>query len=91
MQLPAVLTMSEAAAVHRQVCAAVAAAPAGQAFELDAAGLTSFDTSLLALLLDAGRTARARGLSIAVTHAPPKLNQLAQMYGVAELLNLPAS
>lgn len=91
MQLPAVLTMSEAAAVHRQVQAALATAPSGQAFELDAAGLTAFDTSVLAVLLDAGRAARTRGLTITVTHAPPKLHQLAQMYGVAEVLKLPAT
>lgn len=82
--------MAEAAAVHQQAQAALAAAPSGQPFEVDAGALSAFDTSVLALLLDLGRAARARGVSVEVSRAPPKLHQLAQMYGVAELLQLPA-
>ena len=42
----------------------------------------------LALLLACQREAQARGKQLRVTGAPPKLSQLAQLYGVAELLGL---
>ena len=88
MQLPASVTMAEAAAVHQQVQAALAA-NAAAAFEVDAAGLRNFDTSALAVLLEAHRGARARGWHFVIQAPPPKLQQLASLYGVAELLGLP--
>ena len=82
MKLPAKLTLDQAAALG-------AALPAdGSAWAIDASALREFDTSALALLLQAKRLAQAAGRGFEVSGAPPKLQQLAQLYGVAELLGL---
>lgn len=86
MQLPATLNLSVAAAVHRQVQDALAATAAGAVFQVDASALEEFDTSALAVLLEARRVARAKGLGFALQAAPAKLQQLAALYGVDELL-----
>ncbi len=88
MQLPASLTLAEAAAVHRDLQAAVEQAGSGATFEVDAAALHDFDTSALAVLMAAHRAARSRGKAFAIRQAPDKLNQLAALYGVSELLGL---
>ena len=65
--------------------------PAARALlAVDASALTDFDTAALALLLQARRLAQAGGRAFEVHGAPPKLTQLAQLYGVAELLSLAA-
>lgn len=84
ISLPAEVTMGRAAALVAQVDAAAAAA-AGT-LRIDAAALAELDTSAIALLLHARRAAQARGLTFELSHAPAKLRQLAQLYGVAELL-----
>lgn len=82
MKLPATLTLDQAAALG-------AALPAdGSAWAIDASALREFDTSALALLLQAKRLAQAAGRRFEVSGAPPKLQQLAQLYGVHELLGL---
>ncbi len=55
---------------------------------IDAAALTDFDTSTLALLLHARRLAESRGAAFRVSGAPPKLVELAELYGVDSLLSL---
>jgi phospholipid transport system transporter-binding protein len=89
LQLPASVTMSEAAAVHLLVQAALGAS-ADSVFTVDAAGLRDCDTSALAVLLEAHRGARARGWGFVVQSPPAKLQQLASLYGVAELLGMPS-
>jgi phospholipid transport system transporter-binding protein len=85
--LPATATLLQARAVQDEVSAAIArCGPEG--LQIDAAALADFDTSLIALLLHAQRTSRARGVPLQVTGAPPKLADLARLYGVAELLPL---
>jgi phospholipid transport system transporter-binding protein len=82
MKLPATLTLDQVAALG-------AALPAdGSAGAIDASALREFDTSALALLLQAKRLAQAAGRGFEVNGAPPKLQQLAQLYGVHELLGL---
>lgn len=82
MLLPPTLTVEQAAAALR-------ALPAdGSAGVIDASALREFDSSALALLLQAARLARSAGRGFEVQGAPPKLVQLAQLYGVAELLGL---
>ena len=84
MLLPATLTFDQAAA-------ALAALPAdGSACAIDAGALREFASSALALLLQARRLAQAAGHGFEVRAAPPKLRQLAQLYGVHELLGLAA-
>jgi phospholipid transport system transporter-binding protein len=47
--------------------------------------LQDFDSSTVALLLEARR--RAQGGAFVVRNAPPKLRELAKLYGVEELLS----
>ena len=57
-----------------------------QALLADAASLTRFDSSALAVLLDCRREALALGKTFSVKALPPRLRVLAGLYGVAELL-----
>jgi phospholipid transport system transporter-binding protein len=85
MQLPATLTMAQAAAA----LAELQAAPSdGEQVTIDASQLADFDSAALALLLHARRLAQQRGQRLAVHGAPSQLAQLARLYGVAELLPL---
>lgn len=82
MKLPPTLTLDDAAV-------ALKALPAdGSARVVDAADLREFDSSVLALLLEAKRRAQARGQTFEVRDAPVKLKQLAQLYGVSGLLGM---
>jgi phospholipid transport system transporter-binding protein len=91
MQLPATLTLAQATATLSELRAALAAAPAGAAFVVDASALSAFDTSAIAVLLDGQRFAQERGLKLALQAVPPKLEQLATLYGVEALLGLQGS
>ncbi|MDI9334833.1 MAG: STAS domain-containing protein [Cytophagales bacterium] len=55
-------------------------------WQIDAAGLQTFDSSALALLLDLRRKAVAASASLQVHNAPARLTQLATLYGVNELI-----
>ena len=84
MKLPPRLTLDEAAAVLRTL-------PADGAVRvIDASALRDFDSAALAVLLQARRQARAGGHDLQVLAAPPKLRQLAQLYGVDGPLGLAA-
>jgi phospholipid transport system transporter-binding protein len=87
MQLPRHLTIDGAATALAALHDAAAAAGSG-ALQIDASTLEVFDSAALALLLQARRMAQAKGQPLQVRGAPPKLMQLAQLYGVAELLDL---
>lgn len=85
MKLPPTLTLDSAAAVWRSLQADTA----GQgALTIDAASLTQFDSAALALLLQARRLAQHSGRAFELHGAPPKLQQLAQLYGVHGLLGM---
>jgi phospholipid transport system transporter-binding protein len=86
MKLPQSLTLDSAAAAL-DLLRADATASQG-ALAIDASALTAFDSAALALLLQARRLAQAGGRAFEVRGAPPQLTQLAQLYGVAELLGL---
>ena len=58
------------------------------AVSVDASLLANFDSSAIALLLEARRHARALGRDFAVHGAPAAMVDLAGLYGVAELLGL---
>lgn len=79
MKLPATATLAEARALIGQLGDDTAV--------VDAGGLTAFDSSAIALLLEARRRAVARGQGFQVRQAPPKLKALAKLYGVDELLS----
>ena len=91
MQLPAALTIAQAPQVLVALRAALAQAPAGQPFVVDAAALSECDTSAIAVLLEARRGAQRLGLGFAVGQPPAKLRQLAALYGVEDLLALQAA
>jgi phospholipid transport system transporter-binding protein len=82
------VTLDEATTVLRGVEAALAAAPhgAGGALHIDAAGVLELDTAAVALLLQARRLARARGLGFSLAGAPDALRALADLYGVESLI-----
>jgi phospholipid transport system transporter-binding protein len=84
MQLPAVATLHEAAALAATLPAAVAAGTG--VLHIDAHALKSVDSSTLALLLQARRVAQAAGRTVVVDGAPPKLQQLARLYGLEGLV-----
>ena len=79
MQLPATATLAEAGLLLAQLD--------GSVDEIDAAALQAFDTSAVALLLEAQRRAKARGAVLVVRNAPAKLVELARLYGVDGLLS----
>lgn len=83
--LPARITMGEARAALADIGPRLAAADAPV---LDASPLAELDSAALALLLDCRRQVLARGATLQITGAPPKLRQLAALYGVGELLGL---
>ena len=86
MQLPATATLEEAAALADGLPQALAAS-AG-VLRVDASALKSFDSSTLALLLQAQRLAQAAGRGFEVTGMPAQLVDLARLYGVDSLLSL---
>ncbi|MGJ7508488.1 STAS domain-containing protein [Variovorax sp. GT1P44] len=53
---------------------------------VDASALVQFDSSALAVLLECRRDSKALGRGFAVKGLPPRLRELASLYGVAGLL-----
>ncbi|OYY95148.1 MAG: anti-anti-sigma factor [Polaromonas sp. 28-63-22] len=82
--LPASLTHASAADLVPSLKQAVRSQPADVV--ADASALTEFDSSALAALLECRREAVAAGKTFSVQGAPPRLRQLAGLYGVAELI-----
>jgi len=63
------------------------AEPAGvEPVVADATNLSRFDSSALAVLLACRRQAQALGRAFYVRGLPPRLRQLAGLYGIAELI-----
>ena len=79
MQLPATATLAEASSLLQTL--------GDDTDVIDASALTHFDTSALALILEARRRSQARGKSLVVHGAPPRLIEFAKLYGVEELLS----
>lgn len=87
LSLPATMGLTEAKAVMSPLAGAISREPAGP-LNIDAAGLQEFDSAALAVLLECRRLAEKSGRSLRLHNAPPRLSQLARLYGVAELLGL---
>ena len=83
--LPARVTMAEARAALADISPRLAAADAPV---LDASALAELDSAALALLLECRRQVLARGAALLISGANPKLQQLAALYGVGELLGI---
>lgn len=84
LTLPAILTHASATGFVAGLRAAVSAEPAQ--LVADASALREFDSSALAVLLECRREALAAGKDFSVSGLPPRLRQLAGLYGVAELI-----
>ena len=83
--LPAELTLDQASAVLAQLESALAAE---EQPTLDASALIKLDSSAVAVLLQCQRTASAQGKRLKIIGTPPKLDELAKLYGVAELIGI---
>ena len=88
MVLPAVLTQAQAKAVAAQLERAIGSQAKG--FVLDASALQQFDSSALAVLLTGLRAAATQGIGLQLRGLPARAQQLAQVYGLADLLQVPA-
>jgi phospholipid transport system transporter-binding protein len=87
--LPAELTHEQAAACSRMLAQGMNGR-SQPVVVADAAALTRFDSSALAVLLECRREALALGKTFSVSRLPARLRELATLYGVAELLPPPA-
>jgi phospholipid transport system transporter-binding protein len=85
--LPATLTLRDAPAVLETLRGAFALSQ-GDVWRIDAAPVTQLDTSALAVLLECARIAVAGGRRLEITGVPPRLEELARLYGVEELLGI---
>ena len=83
--LPERLLISDASATLARLIPLLQAA---EVLDLDASALQQLDSSAVAVLLACKREAGLLGRPLQITGAPPKLKQLAQLYGVESLLGL---
>jgi phospholipid transport system transporter-binding protein len=87
LTLPAALTLRDARTALASLGPAIEAAGNGT-IVIDAASLAQIDSASLAVLLQCRRLAEGRQRGFEVRNAPPKLVDLAKLYGVAELLGI---
>jgi phospholipid transport system transporter-binding protein len=86
LTLPHTVRLADAQQVLGALASELNASPAGAALELDAAALMDFDSAVLAVLLECQRLAAASGRVLVLKGAPPKLGELARVYGLTPLL-----
>lgn len=89
LRLPAVLTHAQANQSAEALRRALRLGGKGPQVVVDASALRQFDSSALAVLLDCRRFVVAMGWALVVQGMPPRLRQLAALYGVADLLPPP--
>ena len=85
LALPTLLTHDQATACTQSLGLDIRAEQ-GETVFVDASALEKFDSSALAVLLQCRRDAIASGKSFAVTGLPDQLRELADLYGISELL-----
>ncbi len=85
LALPSLLTHDQATASAQSLGLGIRAEK-GETVFVDASALEKFDSSALAVLLQCRRDAAALGKSFAVTGLPHQLHELADLYGISELL-----
>ena len=91
--LPASLTHREAPDAVRMLAQTIRSESADKSsaappLSIDASALQQFDSSALAVLLECRRLAALAGRGLALRHTPPKLQQLARLYGLDDLLGI---
>ena len=85
MSLPSTLTQVQAASVCLQLEQAMASQQG--IFVLDTSALAHFDSSALAVLLSACRTASIQQVQLQITGLPARASQLAALYGLTDILS----
>ena len=90
MSLPSTLTQAQAASVAGHLEKAIADSQG--VFVLDTSAIQSFDSSALAVLVGACRTAASHQVPLQITGLPARAAQLAALYGLTDILSthLPA-
>lgn len=92
LKLPVVVRMDDVPALWRSWQASLRAeaaqvrSAAGALVSISAAELERFDSSVLTLLLGAARLCADEGVQLRLHAVPARLQELARVYGVAELL-----
>jgi phospholipid transport system transporter-binding protein len=87
--LPETLTLAQAKAAVQSIDDVLGEGHVEKgALVIDASGLRGFDTSAIAVLLEARRLAQAAGRALEVRGAPDAMVELSSLYGVAGLLGL---
>ena len=89
LSLPESLMHSTATASLTELLQALPAQPAGDVV-VDASRLQRFDSSALAVLLELRRAGLKLQRTLSLQGLPPRLADLARLYGIAELLSLQA-
>ena len=84
--LPAVLTSREAHGTLALLDGTLRSETGPGPVVVDASRLQSFDTSALAVLIELARSARAWQRTCVVRSVPPRLRDLARLYGVEGVL-----
>ena len=87
--LPTHLTLREATAALRTLLPSIEGA-AEPTVKVDAAALTHIDSAALAVLLECKRHAQSFQRELMVINVPTRLEELAKLYGVAEMLGMSA-
>ena len=89
--LPNTLTLAQANAAVQSIEQALGQGGIEKsALVVDASALRSFDTSAIAVLLEARRLAQAAGRALLVRGAPPAMVELSGLYGVQALIGYEA-
>lgn len=87
LALPSSVVLGEAKDLLSRLTRTVTDSPVAPLI-VDASALHDFDSSVLAVLLECRRLAQASHREFVLRDAPPRLNQLARLYGVASLLGI---
>ena len=86
MSLPSILTQAQAASVASHVEKSIADSQG--VFLLDTSALQQFDSSALAVLVGACRTAAREQVQLQITGLPARAAQLAGLYGLTDILSI---
>jgi phospholipid transport system transporter-binding protein len=85
--LPPSVTLKDAQAILESLRQSFAA-DGGDVWRIDAAPVTQLDTSALAVLLECSRMAVAGKRKMQIVNPPPRMSDLAHLYGVDGLLGV---
>ena len=83
--LPGDLTRAQASGCLQMLVQGLRAEP-GSVVVVDATALVRFDSAALAVLLELRRASLALGKGLLIRALPERLRDLAELYGIAELL-----